>query len=96
MALCTASVGVSAVCIDCRILWVNDMEKAFPTMDVLRENLSFQVQSPLCIAHRCPVPSEPHQPENPDGARNGWPVFADSLPPAGQARERDEPMVQEG
>jgi len=74
----------------------NDIERAFPTMDVLRGNLSFQVRSPLCIAHRCPVPSEPHQPENPGGARNGWPAFADSLPLAGQAQEHDEPMVPEG
>jgi len=78
------------------ILRINGMERAFLTMDVLRGNLSFQVRSPLCIAHQCQVPSEPHQLENPDDARNGWPVFADSLPLAGQARERDEPMVQEG
>jgi hypothetical protein len=65
-------------------------------MDALKGNLSFRVRSPLCIAQQYQVPSEPHQPENLDGARNGSRIFAGSLPLAGKARVRDEPMVQKG
>jgi hypothetical protein len=65
-------------------------------MNLLTGNLPFQVQSPLCIAQRCRVPSGPHQSENQDGARNGSQAFADSLPLVGQAQERDDPTVQEG
>lgn len=55
----------------------------------------FRVRSPHCIAHRFPVPSEPHRPVNPDRGCNGWRVIANNPPPVGQALKCGESMDQE-
>jgi hypothetical protein len=61
----------------------------------LRGNWAFQARSPLYIAQQSPVPSEPFQPANPDGAHNGWRVVGDFLRLVGQEGEGGESMCQE-
>ena len=68
----------------------NDKADAVLTRDVFKGDQTSQAQSPLCIAQRCLVPSEPYQPSNLDSPHSGWQVVEDFLLLFGQQRAAGE------
>ena len=73
----------------------NDKAGTVLTRDVLKGNRPSQAQSPLCIAQRCLVPSEPYQPSNLGDAHNDCQVVGDFLLLVGQERAAGGSMDQE-